>query len=81
MDYTHHTTTLIFDACELMVCDDVSILDDCVLEEEESFHLILERTSGLDSKIKIDRGDRVVAIIDHDSMHHLYYEYHISHKS
>ena len=54
MDYVQHiTTTLIFDACEPMVCDDVSILDDCVLEEEELFNLTLERTSGLDSKIKI----------------------------
>ena len=71
MDYVQHTTTLVFDGCEHLVCDFVTILDDCVVEDEESFNLFL--ASSVDSKVNIDEGHGVVTIIDHDSMYYLYY--------
>ena len=70
MDYVQHTTTLVFDACEPLVCDFVTILDDCVVENEESFSLFLAKTNDMDNIININREHGVVTISDHDSMHY-----------
>ena len=69
MDYVQPATTLIFDACESIVCDTVRVLDDCVLEEEETFDISLTIPTGQDPRIRIDRGHGVVTIVDTDSMY------------
>ena len=68
MDYIQDTSTLTFDTCEPMVCSTVRALDDCVLEEDETFRMILSIPSGQDPRIKIDRGQGDVTIMDQDSM-------------
>ena len=72
MDYVQDTTTLTFDACEPIMCGTLRALDDCVLEEDETFHMTLEVPSGQDPRIKIDRGRGDVTIIDQNSMHPKY---------
>ena len=64
-----HNTTLSFAACVPMVCSNLIVLDDCVLEEEESFNMFLAVTSDLRTNIKIDKEQAVVTIIDNDSMY------------
>ena len=68
MDYEEYFTTLSFDACEIRLCRTVRVSDDCVLENEEIFHLLLTRTNNLDPRVKIDRGHRLVTIRDRESM-------------
>ena len=56
------------------MCVGVTIVnDDCIVEKEEMFDVVLERTSSLDSRITIheDRRRGVVNITDNDSMHSL----------
>jgi hypothetical protein len=65
-DYISYTTTLTFAACDTMEYASLTILNDCVLEEEESFNIILGRTNDLPDKIKIDRGHAIVTIRDDD---------------
>ena len=72
MDYIQDTTTLIFDACELIVCGTLRALDDCVLEEDETFRMTLEVPSGQDPRIKIDRGRGDVIITDQYGMYSKY---------
>ena len=67
-DYNPPATTLTFDACESIVCDTLRALDDCVLEEEETFNISLTVPTGQDPRIRIDRGNGVVTIVDGDSM-------------
>ena len=49
----------------------MSIVDDAILEDDESFDVTLERTPDLDSRITLDPVDAVVEIIDDDGR---YYE-------
>lgn len=51
------------------MCGLISIVDDCVHEEVESFSIYLGRTSDLDRRIRIDAGVGVVTISDNDGMH------------
>ena len=69
VDYIQDTTALTFDSCEPLVCDTVRALDDCVLEEDEMFRMILNIPSGQDPRIKIDRGQGDVTIMDQGSRH------------
>ena len=71
MDYEEYHTTLSFDACETRLCGTVRVSDDCALENEETFHLLLTETNNLDPRVKIDRGIGLVTIRDRDSMHAL----------
>ena len=50
LDYIAVDTILMFDACQMRNCVDVTIVDDLILENVESFDLYLERTSDLDSR-------------------------------
>ena len=68
MDYIGLSTILSFPACETKQCVDVTIVDDDVLENVESFHVTLERTPGLDMKITLDPVDGVVQITDDDGL-------------
>ena len=55
-------TILMFAACEMRSCVNVSIVDDMILENTESFDVILERTPDLDSRITLDPGNGIVEI-------------------
>ena len=64
VDYIQDTTTLTFDACEPIMCGTLRALDDCVLEEEETFRITLGVPSDQDPRIKINKGRGDVTIID-----------------
>ena len=55
-----------FDACELLKCVEVDIIDDKVTEKTESFGVNLERTPDLDSRVTLTQVDGVVEVRDDD---------------
>ena len=55
-----------FGACDRRHCVNVSIVDDDVLEMTESFTVTLERTPGLNDRIKLNPVDGVIEIPDND---------------
>ena len=59
-------TLLSFAACQIRSCVNVSIINDVVLENVESFDVTLERTLGLDSRITLNPVDGVIEITDND---------------
>ena len=68
MDYIGLSTILNFPSCGTKQCVDVTIVDDDVSENVESFHVTLERTLGLDMRITLDPVDGVVEITDDDGL-------------
>ena len=68
MDYISVSTILMFEACQRRSCVTVTIVDDEVLENVESFNVTLERTPGLDMRITLDPVDAVVEITDDDGL-------------
>ena len=66
MDYRELNTILSFAACETRRCVNVTIVDDLVDEPIERFAYTLERTPGLDMRIRLDPVDGVVQINDND---------------
>ena len=42
------------------------IMDDTLLENDESFDLTLEKTSDLDSRIRLNPANGVVEVVDDD---------------
>ena len=68
VDYIQPTTTVTFAPCQPKVCNTVRALDDCVLEDDETFNISLT-IPRQDPRIRIDRGHGVVTIVDTDSMH------------
>ena len=68
MDYGHVATLLSFDACEMRRCVNVTIVNDVVLENVESFDVTLDRAPELDSRITLSPVDGIVEIIDNDGM-------------
>ena len=67
-DYGTHSAVLFFEPCETRACVTLSIVDDNISEKTESFHITLERTSDLDSRIILDPRNGEVAIQDDDGM-------------
>ena len=59
-------TILRFSACDRKNCVKVFIVNDIILENDESFDLTLERTTGLDSRITLNPVNGVVEITDND---------------
>ena len=57
---------LMFGACERRRCVNVTIENDVVLEDTESFDVTLERTTGLDGRITLDPVDGEIEITDND---------------
>ena len=58
---------VIFAACEMRSCVNVSIMDDDdVLGDIESFNVTLENTTDLDSSIILDPVNGIIVIIDND---------------
>ena len=69
MDYASLSDVILtFAACDERQCVDIIIEDDSIPEELESFDVTLERTTGLDARIRLDPVDAVVEIIDSNSM-------------
>ena len=64
MDYGELSTILSFPTCGTRQCVNVTIVDDDVLENVESFDVTLERTPGLDARITLDPVDGMISIID-----------------
>ena len=64
LDYGVVDTFLVFAACEMRSCVDVFIMDDIILENDESFGITLMRTKGLDSRITLAPVNGVVKITD-----------------
>ena len=69
MDYGSLSTVLMFDVCEMRRCVNVRIVDDAVLELSESFDVNLERTSGLERRIRLNPVDGEIVIDDNDGMY------------
>ena len=64
MDYGAVSTTLRFDACQRQKCVNISIQNDGVLEQLESFFVNLARTPELDCRITLDPVDGDIEILD-----------------
>ena len=71
-DYGAVDTLLTFAACVKRSCVNVSIVDDTILENVESFDVNLKRTPDLDRSITLAPVDGVVEIIDNDGRHDYY---------
>ena len=64
MDYIQNTpVTLQFENCNMTQCHSIPIVDDDVLEGNETFFVILERASGSD-KIELYPVNGSIQIID-----------------
>ena len=66
MDYGALSTTVMFGACQTQECVDITIEDDVVLENVESFFVNLSRSPGLDSRITLNPTRAEVQIIDNE---------------
>lgn len=59
-------TLLNFNELQMKSCVNMSIVDDAIVENVESFDVTLERTPDLDGRIILDPVDGVVEITDND---------------
>ena len=65
MDYESVSATFTFAACQTRSCVNISITDDCVVEENgEVFNVHLRRTQGLDYRIRLSSESAVINITD-----------------
>ena len=69
MDSGNESTLFAFDTCETRRCTEIPIVNDMVVELNESFLVILERTHDLDSRITLNPVNGAVEIIDDDGMY------------
>ena len=67
MDYGNISTILMFDSCDKKSCVNISIVDDDVIEDTESFSVLLAETPGLDVRITLDPVEAEIEIIDNGS--------------
>ena len=68
-DYVAQSTTVSFGSCDKRKCVTVSIVDDVILENPESFHITVERPSDVDTRITVDPAAGAVTITDDDGKH------------
>ena len=61
------STILMFDSCDKKSCINISIVDDDVIENTESFSVLLAETPGLIIRIMLDPVEAEIEIIDNDS--------------
>ena len=66
MDYETLSTTLTFAACETRRCVDVVIVDDMIVEQDETFTVTLQRTPDLDSRITFSQTAGAIEITNND---------------
>ena len=58
--------TLMFEHCEIRRCVNVTIMDDFIDEQDESFFYKLRRTPDLHPRITLDPVDGEIVIVDDD---------------
>ena len=63
-DFVPVSTPLRFERCGRRSCTNISIRSDMIMEETETFTIILDRTFGLDPRIQLDPSEGVVTIFD-----------------
>ena len=68
MDYGALSTIVTFGECDTCQCVDITIVDDGVLENVESFFVSLESTPGLDSRITLNPTRAEVQITDNEGL-------------
>ena len=61
-------STLMFDACDIQRCVNITIVWDTDDEPDEMFGITLERTTGLNGRITHDPVDGDITIVDDDGM-------------
>ena len=66
MDYDSVPNTLAFGACDTRQCTEIPIVNDMIVEMNESFFVTLEMTSDPDSRITLDLVDGEIEITDND---------------
>ena len=73
MDYIGLSTILSVPACGTKQCVDVTIVNDDVLENVESFYVTLERTFGMNTRIRLNTVDGIISIIDDGEYRYIMY--------
>lgn len=69
-DYFAQTnTTITFHQREVRLCISVRVKDDCVLEEEERFNIMLRPGHDLDRRISINPRNAAIVITDFDGIY------------
>ena len=64
MDYSSVPTPLKFDSCETRQCTNITIMNDMLVENTESFSVTLVRTADLDTRITLDPDVGEIVITD-----------------
>ena len=64
MDYVTVNAILSFASCDMRQCVDITIENDEIPENVESFFALLERTLGLDGRISLNPVEAEIMIID-----------------
>lgn len=70
MDYMALSVIVEFDTCDNRSCVLLNVVDDLVLEVDETLDITLNRTADLDSRITLDPTEGEVVIVDNDSMYY-----------
>ena len=65
---TGYDKPFIFDACDTRSCINLTVTNDELIEETESFEVTLERTINLYSRITLAPVTALINIFDDDSM-------------
>ena len=68
MDYTSRSAVFTFGECKRQICVNISIVNDPIVEKDETFSVALDSTPNLDNRIKLDSESVMVEIIDNDGM-------------
>ena len=64
------SSTLVLAACETVLCQDITIINDLEVENMKSFRVTLGRTPDLDSRISINPTRADVIVNDDDGTCH-----------
>ena len=68
MDYGTVTRLFMLDSCKTRQCIEITVRNDAVLENMESFFVNLLQTADLDSRINLYPAVTVIEIIDDDGL-------------
>ena len=70
MEYEQLKRPLMFSSCDVRKCINVTIENDDITEQNETFSVSLQRTATLDSRITLNPKSATVHITDDDGMHY-----------
>ena len=68
MDFVGVTEVVMFDSCDVENCINITIVDDLILENIESFTVTLQEAPGHDERIELDPTNADIIINDNDGM-------------